>query len=213
MSKLSAIAAHEIERGEDSRFATVKIGPRKDLETGEDIWFTLRIKRVDPGALMMQGVPAILSAIPDADPNSKRKPRPLSDAQIRKLTHQCHGIVCASVVAEWDEETQTWDPLTLDPVRHDPSNRVLALDWFLAHELLQLSDAIIKLQTGKEVGAMLATLFQGARTVFKAILDGAVLSLGSLYNPDAVVPGADRNQRSSPESGDEGGTEADPDGG
>lgn len=207
MPKLSTFAANE---PADSRYAEVQLGPRKHPDTGEDVFFKFKIQRIETGAALMQSVPALVTALPslgdegEGSGKGSRPARPLNARQAQQLTHHFHGIICASVIQEYDDDTDTWDKITLDPVRHDPANGIIALNWFMPHELMQLVDAIIKLQTGKEVGAMLATLFQGAQTVFKTVLDGAVLSLRSLHNPDDVDTGTDGGERGGIEGRDGG---------
>lgn len=190
MPKLTDIAQAEIEAGRDSRFGEVSITRHE----GTDSEFTmrLRLQRVEAGAALIQGVPALISALPQAPESedqqnaSQRRPRPLSTSQANQLSRHFHGIVCASVCGDWNDETEQWDKITLDPVRHDPANGIIALNWFLPGELMQIVSAVITLQTGKEVGVMLDTLFQGAAAVFKVVTTGALDALRSLDDTNTV---------------------------
>ena len=212
MLSLTDYARIEAENGIDSRFMEVRVGPRKSAN-GEDDWFKFRLKRIDAGAAFIQGVPALISALPqslegtDTKGRGPKQGRPMSATQARNLTHQFHGMICASVCGDWNEETQSWDDITFDPVRHDPANNIIALNWFTTPELMQIVNAIVTLQTGKEVGVMLDTLFQGAKAVFQAFTSGTLDALRSLDDANTVEPREVGGKRGGDTDGVEAGTE------
>lgn len=192
-----------------------------DVEISGGTW--LRIERVSAVAPLLQGVPALLMALPAVGGEDKAaKPaKAPSEREAKQFAAMVEGVLIESVSGVRQGEDGAWKRLRLVRTRNEESMAEgrFYLQRITSADQLTVYNAILRLHTGREVGVMLASLFRGAVDVLATALAREMLRHGPGDDPGAepagagVEPGADGRQRDGDVGGAQGGAGQAADGG